>query len=253
MKIFSSVALFALVVNLLFMGCRKEDIPSTESLSTTVANDATAIDLNKCKIRYIYSGPEGEEYSYKGLFSYNRAGNPYSVLFNGGLADYQFYYDYQNRLIEHREFAYGLTFRHYYKHNATGQIVIDSSINPGSDTRDTTISVSTIEYDSQGRIIKETIVSWDTKSLVKSTRRPTYTYDNRGNIGVLGWKSSSYDYKINPLRQNPVFQFITRNYSMNNAARQPKYNSKGLPLTLNPNNDNFFGFVEIYKIIYDCQ
>jgi YD repeat-containing protein len=253
MKISSIVALLALVVNLLFVGCRKADITSSDSLSTTVSSDATAPDLSKCKIRYIYAGPEGEEYSYKGLFSYNRAGNPYSLLFNADAPDYQFYYDAQNRLTEHREFAYGLAFRHYYKHNAAGQIVIDSSINPGSDTRDTTISVSTIEYDSQGRIIKETIVSWDTKSLVKSTRRPTYTYDNRGNIGVLGWKSSSYDYKVNPLRQNPVFQFITRNYSMNNAASQPKYNSKGLPLTLKPNNDNFFGFVEINKIIYDCQ
>ena len=76
MKILSNVSLLALAVNLLFVGCRKADITSSESLSTTVSNDATAPDLSKCKIRYIYAGPEGEEYSYKGLFSYNRAGKP---------------------------------------------------------------------------------------------------------------------------------------------------------------------------------
>src|SRR5687768_11023822 len=117
MKILSILALFALVVNLLFVSCRKADIKSSDSLSATVSNDATTPDLSKCKLRYIYAGPEGEEYIYKGLFSYNRAGNPYSILFNGSAPDYQFYYDSQNRLTEHREFAYGLTFRHYYKHN----------------------------------------------------------------------------------------------------------------------------------------
>lgn len=253
MKISLNVALLTLSGVLLFVGCSKGDITSSDALSTTISNDATAPDLSKCKIRRIYMGPADDPYAYTGLFSYNKAGNPYSILFNGAPTQYYFFYDSKGRLIEHRELAYGLTFRHYYKYNANGQILIDSTVNPGSDARDTTISVSTIEYDFKGRIVKETIVSWDTKDLVKSTRRPTYTYDNRGNLGVNGWKSSSYDYKINPLRQNPIFQFITRNYSMNNAARQPKYNSKGLPLSLAPNNDNFFGFVEIIKIIYDCQ
>lgn len=252
MKSSLHAALFAFVT-LIFAGCTKGDILSEESLTATVSDNATTPDLSKCKIRRIYAGPPDYPYAYSGLFSYNKAGNPYSILFNGDPSQYYFFYDSHNRLIEHREYAYSLVFRHYYKHNELGQIVKDSAVYPGSDARDTTISVSTIEYDSRGRVVKETIVSWDSKDRVKSTRRPTYTYDNRGNIGVNGWKSSSYDYKINPLRLNPVFQFITRNYSMNNAARQPRYNSKGLPLSLNPNNDNFFGFVEITKIIYECQ
>jgi hypothetical protein len=70
---------------------------------------------------------------------------------------------------------------------------------------------------------------------------------------VTGWKSSSYDYKINPLRQNPVFQFVMRNYSMNNPSVQPKYNSLGLPLSITPTNDDFFSADNVQKIIYDCQ
>jgi len=85
------------------------------------------------------------------------------------------------------------------------------------------------------------------------TRRPTYTYDSRGNLAVAGWKSSSYDYKINPLRQNQVFQFVMRNYSMNNAAPQVKYNSLGLPLSMYPSNDDFFNYPVTYQIVYDCQ
>jgi hypothetical protein len=255
MKISFKVAVYASIGTLLFAGCSKGDVTSSDSLSAAIASDATVPDLSKCKIRRIYEKPIGEEGNYMGLFSYNKAGNPYSVLFfPKGPWEYYFFYDTQNRLIAHTEYAYGITARHYYRHNAAGQIVIDSAIYPGSDLKDTTIYVSTIAYDWKGRVVKETIVNTRNDGLpLDRTRRPTYTYDNRGNLGVNGWKSSSYDYKINPLRQNPVFQFIHRNYSMNNPSVQPKYNSKGLPLSLSPSNDVFFNFNGIPKIVYDCQ
>jgi hypothetical protein len=90
---------------------------------------------------------------------------------------------------------------------------------------------------------------------LEPTRNPTYTYDARGNLGVNGWKSSSYDNKVSIFRAHPVFQFIFRNYSKNNAAVQAKYNSKGLPLSMNPANDVFFNSAAavITKAIYDCQ
>jgi hypothetical protein len=84
-------------------------------------------------------------------------------------------------------------------------------------------------------------------------RNPTFTYDSRGNLAVAGWKSSSYDYKINPLRQNKIFPFIFRNWSQNNPEVQAKYNSRGLPLSMNPYNDMFFNANHAWKIIYDCQ
>jgi hypothetical protein len=116
------------------------------------------------------------------------------------------------------------------------------------------VNVSTLEYDALGRVVKETIVNIKNgNEPLKATRRPTFTYDSRGNLAVAGWKSSSYDYKINPLRQSAVFQFIMRNYSMNNAAVQAKYNSIGLPLSMNPTNDAFFNMLNTEQVVYDCQ
>ncbi len=143
---------------------------------------------------------------------------------------------------------------HFYRYNDKNQIIIDSTIRSDANDAYPYVDVSTIEYDNLGRVVKETIVNLKNgNEPLKATRRPTYTYDSRGNLAVAFWKSSSYDYKINPLRQNVIFQFIFRNYSMNNAAVQPKYNSIGLPLSMKPNNDQFFNAVETLKVIYDCQ
>jgi hypothetical protein len=193
------------------------------------------------------------------LFSYNNAGNPYSVLYsNGGTGvdDHYFRYDAQNRLTEWR-LTWGdfPVHHHFYKYNSSNQIVKDSLLNnnPGN-AEINSIYVSTIEYDAMGRVVKETIVNtFNRNKPLDATRRPTFTYDSRGNLAVAGWKSSSYDNKINPLRQNVVFQFIFRNYSMNNAAAQLKYNSLGLPLSMDPTNDAFFNALTTQQVVYDCQ
>ncbi|MBL7699792.1 MAG: hypothetical protein JNK79_16615 [Chitinophagaceae bacterium] len=254
-----------LAASLLLAACAKEDFSKAGSLSQAVSSDAVIPELNTCKIRNIYQNSfnpgSGEPLVANGLFTYNSKGNPYSVTYSNegtGVLNHYFLYDKQNRLIEYQE-SY-VTFpvvRHIYKYQGTGTRIIKDStirINPGNGEINT-IHVSTLEYDSQGRVIKETIVNtysgpgWP----VNPTRRPTYTYDSRGNLAVAGWKSSSYDYKINPLRQNAIFQFIFRNYSMNNAAVQPKYNSRGLPLSMKPSNDAFFNSSETIRVVYDCN
>lgn len=245
----------AVTAILLFSGCVKKDLSATDSFSQTIASNGTTIDLNKCKIRRIY------QVDFNGLasalFSYNSLGNPFSVLYSDGgtgVHDHYFYYDAKNRLKEYRLTWVGYEHeQHFYAHNVNNQIVRDSAIYRDCCGRTSTINVSTIEYDVLGRVIKETIVNvFNEFSPPGATRRPTYTYDSRGNLAVAGWKSSSYDYKINPLRQNPIFQFIFRNYSKNNAAVQPKYNSLGLPLSIKPSNDYFFNELETLKVIYDC-
>lgn len=246
----------AFAATLLLAGCVKKDMSTTDSLYQTVSSNATTLDLSKCKMRRIY------QVDFNGLasalFSYNKLGNPYSVLYSDGgtgVNDHFFFYDAKNRLKQ-----YDLTWvgylheQHFYSHNQTDQIVKDSAIYRDCCGRTSTINVSTIEYDLMGRVVKETIVNkFNEFGPSGGIRRPTYTYDSRGNLAVKDWKSSSYDYKINPLRQNAVFQFIFRNYSMNNAAVQPKYNSLGLPLSIKPSNDYFFNELETVKIVYDCQ
>jgi hypothetical protein len=169
--------------------------------------------------------------------------------------NHYFKYDAENRLTEW-QLTYGFFIQqdHFYKYDGGMNILKDSLIqyNAGDGKIDI-INVSSIEYDGMGRVIKETIVNkFNSSGILNPTRRPTFTYDSRGNLAVAGWKSSSYDNKINPLRQNKVFQFVMRNYSMNNAAVQLKYNSIGLPLSMKPTNDNFFNGTETTKVEYDC-
>jgi len=252
------------VVNaLLFAGllqvvsCTKTiDTPANDSVSLESSSDATAAnEFSNCKIRRIYQDV-GYGFVETALFSYNKAGNPYSIIYanNGtGNPNHYFIYDSNNRLTEWRKMYGGFIVQHhFYKYNSVNQIVYDSTISREAGTY--YVTVSAIEYDAMGRVIKETIRNtFNLDGPLSPTRRPTYTYDNRSNIGVLGWKSSSYDYKINPLRQNPIFQFLMRNYSMNNPAPQASYNSRGLPLSLHPSNDAFFNSYVTYKIVYDCQ
>jgi hypothetical protein len=239
---------------LLFYGCSKSTDFTTQQEQTFVADNATTPDLSTCKIRRIYQDIGG--FTQSGLFSYNKAGQPYSLLYsnNGtGNPDHFFIYDAQGRLSEYQKrYSSFVVERHQYGYNASNQIVKDTFTSREAGVH--YIGVSTIEYDATGRVIKETIVNtFNDSGPLDATRRPTYTYDSRGNLAVAGWKSSSYDYKINPLRQSPVFQFVLRNYSMNNAAVQAKYNSRGLPLSAHPSNDNLFNSSVTYKIIYDCE
>lgn len=251
------LSLLVLTGSILFSSCTKnDDSGGQESIEQVIAQNATTIDLSKCKIRRIYQDQLDQRVS--ALFSYNRAGNPYSLLYsNGGtgVRNHYFFYDASNRLVEYHQNwgGYVITY-HYYKHNAMGQIISDSAVFGDCCGRFDYETVSDIEYDALGRVVKETIRNVkNAEGPLDRTRRPTYTYDNRGNLGVIGWKSSSYDNKINPLRQSPVFQFIMRNYSMNNAAPQPKYNSLGLPLSMYPSNDAFFNSSATFKVVYDCQ
>lgn len=258
MKNSIKLSVLALMVGFVISGCTKTDLSSSDSISLMVSSDAAAPDLNKCKVRRIYQGG-GPSGSSTALFTYNSAGNPYSVVYSdGGTAfpNHYFFYDAQNRLKRY-ELRWGPVYvheYHYYRYNNLNQIIIDSIVRSDANDAYPYEAVSYIEYDAQGRVVKETTVNIKNgNEPLQGTRRPTYTYDLRGNLGVNGWRSSSYDYKINPLQQNAVFRFIMRNYSKNNAAVQPRYNSIGLPLSMNPSNDNFFNTLYTLKVVYDCQ
>ncbi|RYY14728.1 MAG: hypothetical protein EOO04_29775 [Chitinophagaceae bacterium] len=255
MDISNRLAALVVATTLLFTACTKEDSSTSSSVSQTITNQATLPDLNKCKIRRIYQNFYKRETA---VFTYNKVGNPFTVIYsNGGTGehDHYFFYDSRNRLIKY-QLLWGQQYvdeEHIYKYNDKDQIVTDSFKRSDGEGAYPYQTVSTIEYDSFGRVVKETIENtknWDLP--LEKVRRPTYTYDIRGNLAVAGWKSSSYDNKINPLRQNAVFQFVHRNYSMNNAAPQARYNSLGLPLSMKPTNDAFFNAFVTELVVYDC-
>ena len=80
MKVSLNAALLALTSILLIGGCTKSDIFSDESLTSYVSSEATAPDLSKCKIRRIFQKIDAET-TVNALFSYNKDGNPYSVIY----------------------------------------------------------------------------------------------------------------------------------------------------------------------------
>ena len=255
---------------LLFVGllqvvsCTKNlDAVPNDSVSTEVSNDLTFPTTNEfstCKIRRIYQSYGVGLATISAVFTYDHRGNPVSVLYNNDdiANDHFFIYDRLGRLREYRPTDGIGRGTHFYGYDANNRIIKDTSITaPGSMYEQR--FVITLTYDNQGRIIKENIVNyWNAPgegndNPLRPTRNPTYTYDARGNVAVKGWKSSSYDNKPSIFRTHPVFQFIHRNYSVNNSSTQAKYNSKGLPLAVVPGNDYFFNLENVTKAIYDCQ
>jgi hypothetical protein len=265
------VRAFIFVSLLQALSCTKTaDLRTADSISLASSSDATVPnEFANCKLRYIVHrfGGDPNGWLVYGLFTYNAAGNPFSLTYGNGTGtgnpNHYFFYDKKNRLREYR-IAYSpddpveATW-HRYGYDNNDVIVVDTAMSPpltGEDgqplPRDTV--VTTLSYDDQGRIIKESIRYLNTPF---RDRHPTYTYDNRGNLGVIGWKSSWYDTKVSFVRSHPLFMFLTRNYSRSNPynleALGRKYNSKKLPLSLNAGNDEFFNTVAIEKFIYDCQ
>ncbi|MBL7699291.1 MAG: hypothetical protein JNK79_14090, partial [Chitinophagaceae bacterium] len=252
------------------VACTKTvDTTTNNSITKETSSDAVVSEFDNCKLRNIIHHYGGDPFSslVNGLFTYNK-GNPISLTYGNqtgtGNPNHYFLYDKQNRLREYR-IGYSIDDPveaewHKYGYNDKGQISVDSIVSAplfgedGQPLPGDTI-VITLTYDDQNRIIKESIRNIKGGPI----RNPTYTYDSRGNLAVKGWKSSSYDNKVSIFRSHPVFQFIHRNYSKNNAAPQAKYNSKGLPLSMNPANDAFFnayptlsGGSGITKVMYDC-
>lgn len=265
------------------VACTKSlDLPNNDSISVETSDNLsfpTTNEFSNCKLRnVIYENEFVSESTVNMLFTYNAAGNPFSVTRTGPLViptsgyptlNYYFYYDQKKRLrrllINFSDDPQNLneyTEEHRYGYDENDVIIVDTTfyVDPAIMALGVR-AIAKITYDSQGRIVKENIRDfyWGT------TRNPTYTYDARGNLAVPGWKSSGYDNKVSIFRSHPVFQFLHRNYSRNNALPEAKYNSKGLPLAIRNLNDGFFGAYKInpdgpinplggiVKASYDCN
>jgi hypothetical protein len=215
-------------------------------------------DDKTCRIKSIKQFITAKTYR-TGLFYYNDHGDPDSVIFDvstgsAGPQLYYFKYNQHNKLIEYRA-DYDRDPGNYFTiHNysyAGGHIVTDKARVRQAGSYKT---VSKLEYDSQGRVIKENV------EVVETDGQPTseildpliYTYNADGNL-VLSY-ISAYDNKTSYLSTNDVWMFIERNYSKNNPVGATQYNDADLPLGFNNTAGGFFlQFGQPSEIRYHCR
>jgi len=249
------------------LSCQKQIEKETQgSLEFSTASEAVLVsEFADCKLRTVsheFEMPPGTpNVEIKGTFVYHPDGRPAQLTYSQSLGhspNYYFKYDSKLRLkellISHSPTEGGdMSLLHKYGYNANDQIIADSLFNfLGFELSSAILrGVSAITYDAQGRVKTETPNGGATV---------TYNYDTKGNLIVDGWPSSSYDNNVSIYRMHPLFQFIHRNYSKNNATAQPKYNVKGLSLANSPSNDDFFsayatsrGGTGVTKATYDCD
>lgn len=140
---------------------------------------------------------------------------------------------------------------HRYIYDATGRIAIDSGysfsqIENGQPTDPVIRFASTFIYDSQNRIIKETL-TWDDSSVYEIN----YQYDSNGNL-----VGPTHGDKLSFRRANKIWMFIDRNYSVNNQTGYSNFNSRQMPKDVNfaEGEDSFLdNYYHKASIVYKCD
>lgn len=234
LRFVSAIFLLALYF---FTGCTKQDNPWCPQATCVI----TGITSKEGKL------------PVTAAFEYNTEGNPLRRTRSDastGSANFSFRYNSRHKLSALIEYydsdSLGSYFYqwHSFVYNGVGQIVFDTiRINGtiGEGPLPMPIPVNTIlafrsfVYDAQGRITEEKYGTLGA-DLLATTH---YYYDTRQNLekivetGAGGYEQtttySDYDNKINLSRTNPIWQFLNRDYSVNNA-NAVSWNSKGLPL-----------------------
>lgn len=267
----------SLSAGLLFLltGCVKKvgDLPYTSPL---------------CDIQTII-GPSGGEGIDTIRFSYDSYAHPIGItrkFHSTGVTDYIFWYDDQHRLTDFIGIASPTAFDTWDKYKyKDGRIVVDSTFNFGfivdkkpapyapMDSNLIHGKISYFGYDDQGRM-NLAIDSFPNGF----TQANAYFYGRDGNLAkvsvVVSQKGdifgpdttvdlySGYDHEVNLDRTNPIWQFIDRDFSVNNRFTADKYNEVGLPTSIsNPNEGSpalfpipfsYLG-IGLRTIQYSCQ
>jgi hypothetical protein len=241
------------------VSCTKTFDESNDSLSVETDNDASLLE-KKCQIVSFTQDniPAGSGTRTVDVY-YNRHGDIDSMIADvqtGSLGLERFYFTYgkNHKLIGYREDAgesYFYVEQHTYAYEQ-GRIVRDSlRISDATFTE-----VRSLEYDSQGRIIKENRKIVNDDGTVSNLNPLIYSYDDDGNL-VDG--SASYDDGVNFLRTSEQLMFTQRDYSRNNRAQATAYNERNLPLGFAegvpaPHSPSYlFSFGLPATITYDCK
>jgi hypothetical protein len=225
-------------------------------------------DYKVCNIKKIttyyfptFEGGKIDTLTY--LFTYNRLGDPVSVIndhVGTGNGNYFFTYDKYNRL---REFTslYGIGGNSGYEswrkygYNTQGQIVRDTTYifgatSNGAPAPSPYYYYNDYTYDTQNRISSVTTASYSHDVLSYIDIR-AYAYDAKGNL--VNTLPLVYDDKLNLYRTNRLWMFLTRNYSVNNPFTATQYNAFGLPLAFDFQLILIGGPGKKTKVEYMCQ
>ena len=231
------------LVVLLLSACNKHD--------PTPDNSPQLCQITKMDNKYSSNG------SYLALFEYDAKGNPLAITIPDPefpTQDYRFRHDKQNRITDiiYGYFTGTLTNRfskwQRLKYDNKNRVSIDS-IYYGGMVGDNPIIVPDIysfihvayfTYDAKDRIIKETDTYRYQSMGELSYRDILYYYGPGGNLdtvqyGVPHSNGAStqyykgYDSLVNIRRTNPLWQFMDRDYSVNNAIVTSAPNKYKLP------------------------
>lgn len=248
---------------ILFSSCQKQmDAPASDEVMGTPLPTTGMY----CRIESIWLRPGMPDQEFR-LVGYNEFENP-TFITNPFIATSRpfrsFLYDALHRLREYREFYSNNTFEtwHFYGFDQNGRIGVDTGYTFGSTLTGKPTNyfyrkISTLTYDSQGRIIS----SWNevtpdpTNPMVPpSTNMETWTYGSDGNLVSPG---VTYDNKVNLNRTNDIWMFLARDYSMNNPFTATSYNVPGYPTNINVPFARFILSNDIFlsnsQIGYSCR
>jgi len=213
-----------------------------------------------CRIKRIFFAQSWYPAHY-GTFYYNKWGNPDSVIYGyvgTAITNKFFKYNKKQQLIE-AKFNYSDGNKERwdkfgYKNDfiTTDTVYMWPTREEPEPLYYTSKSIWSYEYDYLGRIIKETrnqiYPDLDTQVI-------NYAYDQNGNQ-IYG---SNYDYdnynNINVL--HPIWQFLSRNYSLNNIYHAAAYNNFRLPTKFGsetlPDRQFLDRSLVNAEIEYDCK
>lgn len=246
-KIITLIAAIAVIL-IPFSGCKKF-IDHIFHRDTTIVGD--------CRIAKVIQNDELTGEPRTGIVYYNEHNDPDSVIFDGdfyGPTLFYFYYNDHHQLVEYREDydrrpGFYFAWHKYIYEN--GVIVRDTA---RFQVAGQSTEVRNIEYDLNGRIIKESrhFIELDHNPADEEGEPITYKYDASGN---LEGENIEYDNKVSFLRTNKVWMLTQRNYSMNNRTGAATYNEHGLPLSFDNGKGPLF-LIQIGPITsleYECS
>jgi hypothetical protein len=253
MKHKSTLSMASAIISslLLLPGCQKLQ----EALKAHTVDPATS-----CKIKtFIYFEVPAQDTV---VFYYNDLGNPIAGIWSQSKphSNYYFRYDKHNRLqdwIAAYPSGTGVFWNRYFYADEKTQNSFFDSIYPDPSEIDKypppsvgNVQWDNFEYDSLNRVSK---VIFSSRESVAST------YDAKGDLILNGPQYSGPDDKVDFNRTSKVFQFLDRDYSVNNTFIASKYNFLGLPeqVSIPFSGEGSQGFLGISYITgnfeYDCN